>query len=304
MKNNIIALALLGFATVGWVSPAASQEATESGVAGDTSELSVMPDLANLQKTVTELMIAKNPRTDYSDGAQIERVEFIEIKKVRNLVPPEEVEKRRSVYVVYAIAHARYWKQSRQFLLILESKERGFDVLLDLDNRSIKYEFVDIGDRVSFPSGNSVSLQTIMVEDLSSGNSTSLRRLFLYRYDSKTARFQRILDEYLEFVHSASGPYEAFESTIDFKDTDTRLPPPRLKELVVTTDWYIDGILGVADLKTSKLERHISRFAWDGERYRGRLYVPKQASLFWERFMDIVAAKDYVPGKNNVGDEQ
>jgi hypothetical protein len=277
---------------------------------GEEAPLPVEPDLPKLQDAVRALVIQTREQSYCTppDGS-FERIEFLTIQREQRLVPPDKFEDRRTVYVVHAIAHAGWWKESLHYLMVLLPEEDGFKPLLVYSGGSsgcgIRYELVDLDDGKRFPAGTIIGLRTILVEDLTSGNQSSQRRLLLYRYDSARGLFYNILDEIIEFTGSFCGPYEAFESTYEFRRPDAVPSHPWLKDIVVTTGWYVKALRDTDRRKKPDLDQRVSVFTWNGKRYEGRLDVPEQSEVFWKKLTESSrgVGKNVTPGVPKDGEQ-
>ncbi len=254
---------------------------------GEDAPLPVEPDLPKLQETVRALVVQTREQSfSKPPTSSIERIEFLAIQRENHLVPPDKFGHNRTVYVVHAIAHAEWWKASLHYLMVLLPEDDGFKPLLVYSGggsgRGIRYELVELDDGEYFPTGT-VPLRTILIEDHSSGNQSSERRLLLYRYDPARGVFYDILDEIIEFTGSFSGPYEAFESTYEFRRRDNAPSRPWLKDIVVATGWFARALRDTYSRTEPELEQRVSVFTWNGTRYEGRLDIPIQAEAFWKK---------------------
>lgn len=255
---------------------------------GEEAPLPVEPDLSKLQEAVSVLVVQTREKFFRKPpNSSLERIEFLAIQREQYLVPPDKFEHRQTVYVVHAIAHAGWWKESLHYLVVLLPEDHGFKPLLvysgGSNGRGIRYELVDLDDGKRFPAGTIIGLRTILIEDHSSGNQSSTRRLLLYRYDWTRGVFYNIFDEIIEFTSSAAGPYEAFDSTYELRRPDAAPSHPWLKDIVVTTGWYVKALRDMDPRNKPDLEQRVSVFTWNGTRYEGNLDIPVQAEAFWKK---------------------
>lgn len=250
---------------------------------GEDASVPVEPDLANLQEAVGALVLQTREQSyPKPPNSSLERIEFLAIQREQYLVPPDKFEHRQTVYVVHAIAHADWWKASLHYLVVLLPDDDGFKPLLVYSTGHMSYQLVKLDDGEYFPMGT-IPLRTILIEDLSSGNQSSQRRLLLYRYDPTRGVFYDIFDEIIEFTGSFSGPYEAFKSSYEFRRRDTVPSRPWLKDIVVTTGWFVGDLRKAVLQREPELEQRVSVYTWNGKRYEGHLDIPVHAEAFWKK---------------------
>jgi hypothetical protein len=254
---------------------------------GEEAPVPAEPDLPKLQEAVRALVVQTREQSyPKPPNSSLERIEFLVIQREQSLVPPDKFEHRRTVYVVHAIAHADWWKASLHYLIVLLPEDDVFKPLLVYSTGHMSYQLIKLDDGQYFPMGT-IPLSTILIEDLSSGNQSSQRRLLLYRYDSTRGVFYNILDEIIEFTGSFSGPYEAFKSSYEFRRRDTAPSRPWLKDIVVTTGWFVRAVRDTDSRKKPELEQHVSVFSWNGTRYEGNLDIPIHAEAFWKKLQGL-----------------
>jgi hypothetical protein len=249
--------------------------------------LPIVPDLEALRDTCLELIADARKQTfpDANADASLKRIAFDRIECNRQLVPPEKWGSVRDVYLVQVAEYAEWYKESLSYVLILRPRPGGFERLLvyagGFSESSLDWETVDLGDRKYFEEMNAFHpIRSLMIRDHSSGTGLSQERLLLFRYDGARDCFRNIFDTRLSFSASNDTPYKAFRSTVEF-----RKPRPgglgRLKDIVITTDWFVSRPNDTCDLfgSDSTLDRRVSVISWDGEKYAGRFDLPPNAEL-------------------------
>jgi len=253
----------------------------------------VTPDLAAVQQESLKLA-AEAKKRHYSDfSSKVESVEFLSIKRARNLLPrkTEHEWPRPFIYIVHMFEHTEWYKHSLQYIFVLRVEDGGFTPLLmycgGLNESTLKYEELHLGDRKVFEKEESTStaypFDTLYIEDWSSGTGSSQERVLLFRYDEERGHFYNIFDQIISFTPSRPSPqaYDDYRSTVEFRNDKHPL-----KDIVVTCEWPGRRKETFRELsgKDSICERCVSIFKWNGQRYEGVFGIPEKAHSsrnFW-----------------------
>jgi len=244
----------------------------------------VTPDLTALQKESLKLAAEAKGRFHSEFSSQVESVEFRSIQRASNLLPPrtEQEWPRPQVYIVHVVEHSEWYKESLQYILVLQAEKSGFAPLLvycgGLNENTLKYDELELGDSKVFEkkesSATAYPFNTLYIEDWSSGTGWTQQWVLLFRYDEKRGHFHNIFDQNVTYTRSTGTPYEIFKSSVEFRKGEYRL-----KDIVITTDWLAEKKNPYADPfgKDSICERCVSVFTWNGRRYEGKFTIPEKA---------------------------
>lgn len=254
-----------------------------SGAFGAEEPAPVTPDLAALQQESLKLAAEAKSRFHGDFSSKVKKTEFCSIQRANNLLP-NYVLPYPLIYIIHIAEHAEWYKQSLQYILVLRVEDNGFKPLLvycgGLNENTLKYQVLDLGDKrvvkEETASLMAYSFSTLYIEDCSSGNGWSLRRILLFRYDEKLDHFYNIFNQNVtQFPPRSQKPYETFKSTVEFHKNSNKL-----KDIVINTKWLVE-IDDYSDSleDDSKCVQSVSVFKWNGKCYEGEFNAPEKADL-------------------------
>lgn len=230
------------------------------------------PDLAQLQQAVTNLVVTDwhqdNPHDPLNPPHGIEKIEIHSVQRTDGLLTGTPVRldlvkpiDETPVYLVDAVAHAKWWKQTTEHILVLKLTNVAFKPLLHASGgrnwKGVDFRIVDIG--------TTGSDFVLMVEDHGCGNQMSQTRTYLFRWNKEADEFDEVFNQLTSWLPSATAI--VYESSVSFAESDSKL-----KDLVVSTTFI--RLLP----KYQRLEPlHESVFEWNGKQYVGTMTRPKDA---------------------------
>lgn len=264
----------------------------------NAAELIFEPNLTAVQQKVRDIIAKTEERPEFKATTPLERIEFLVVQQERNLVPaPEITGPGTPCYLAHAIAHRNWWKDSRDYLIVLLAEAQDWTPILIFRSEHLEFNLVDLRDWMKYgedPHAEYRGVRTLKIEEGSYHMSTE-KRLSLWRYDPGKRTLYSILSLVTEFTVGRCTPYEEFKSTASFQKNNTK-SLPWLDDVILTTDWYADGFCDANGNplapEKSRVDQRKSIFHWNGTKYEGEIDLPEQGKKCWASHQNA-----WLPGK-------